>query len=226
MEHSYNSEDFNVGTSIFPGFNDRRGLAICGYEWGDNKNDQARDNDEKTTHDTFHFKSKRYQSPYDLRILKWFSMVGHPLGINDGYSEFDKSILQTNWCDTQGYSVTDYGRFLSEDNIKNFLRHMSEYQPAMLIFMGIRQIGYLQHTRVKSEFHQIFGEEVENFRLERKDCPGRRTFRIGFQRFERVSIVALPHPSGTRGLSDEYISLFKGEIGTLISNYKRERGFS
>jgi hypothetical protein len=118
MQASYNPTNFNVGTSIFPGFNDRGGLVICGYEWGYNKKDQARDIDEKTPLDSFYFKAQRYDSPYDKRMLKWFAMFGHPLGIDDGYSEFDKSILQTNWCDSQGESINDYNKL--EYNIGNF----------------------------------------------------------------------------------------------------------
>jgi hypothetical protein len=231
MNTPYNPHSFNVGNSIFPGFNDKNGLVVCGYEWGYSKKDRARQaneeySDVKTTIDTFLSKVEKYNSPYDKRILKWFKVFGHELGRESGFSGFDKLILQTNWCDTQGAYVSDYNRFLSEENINNFLRHMSEYQPTLLLFMGVRQIECLQDKRVQLRFREIFGEEKENLRFERDNkYPGRK-FRIGFQRFERISILALPHPSGSRGLSDDYISLFKAEIGTLIVQFKHQREFS
>lgn len=30
----------NIGNSVFPEFNDNRGLMLCGYEWGFSKSDQ------------------------------------------------------------------------------------------------------------------------------------------------------------------------------------------
>lgn len=36
----YRETKFNVGNAIFPGFNDKRGVMICGYEYGYSKRDE------------------------------------------------------------------------------------------------------------------------------------------------------------------------------------------
>ncbi|MDE2387967.1 MAG: hypothetical protein KGN35_02610, partial [Betaproteobacteria bacterium] len=36
----YNETIYNVGNSIFPGFNDKNGVMLCGYEFGYSKHDQ------------------------------------------------------------------------------------------------------------------------------------------------------------------------------------------
>lgn len=233
MNEAYNPSDFNVGHSIFPDFNGQGGLVICGYEWGYSAKDEALENDVEryaavkehlASIQTFH--SKGWDSPYDRRIHKWFAMFGHPLGEAGGFSDFDKSVLQTNWCDDMGNQVSDYEKFLSDGNRSNFLGLMHEYRPALLIFMGIKQIEYLQDSRVKPIREEIFGPEVAPLRFERKDEFDGKKFRLGFQDFTDLAIVALPHPSGSMGLTDAYIELFASEIGEKIGTFKRAKGIS
>lgn len=172
----------------------------------------------------FTIKSDLYRSPYDLRIIKWFKIFGHPLGIDNGNSDFDKCILQTNWCNEQDAYVANYNKFLYACNIDNFLNHVKEYMPVVLIFMGSRLINCLQHMSVKNRFIEIFGNEIEYLKLITKNYNGRK-FRIGFQAFERIAIISLPHPSGSRGLSDNYIKLFESEVSAILSKFKQSRGF-
>lgn len=223
----YNETIYNVGNSIFPGFNDKNGVMLCGYEFGNSKHDQYleknhKDEIEKKKSDinTFYGKSKIYDSPYDLRIIKWFGFFGHQLGIDDGCSPFDKSLLQTNWCDGQGTYVSDYAKFLSKENSENFLSIVEAFLPGVLIFMGAKQIHYLQTPSVMSRFIGIFGAEISPLEVKQKQFHGRK-FKIAFQTFERVSVISLPHPSGTRGLSDDYIKLFASEIKEILDNYRK-----
>ncbi len=222
----YNETSHNVGNSIFPGFNDKEGLIICGYEWGYSTYDQYLEKNhkdeiekKKSENNTFYSKSKIYDSPYDLRIIKWFSYFGHPLGIDNGFSSFDKCLLQTNWCDDQGTYVNDYAKFLSEENSGNFLNIMQAFRPRVLVFMGSKQIHYLQTPTIKNRFSEIFGAEVFPLVIKSKPFVGRK-FKIAFQAFEHVSVISLPHPSGTRGLSDDYIKLFAPEIKEVLDNYR------
>lgn len=231
MNQPYNPKDFNVGHSIFPGFNDRGGIVICGYEWGFSAKDEALENDaeryaEVKEHlaSTQTFSSKGWDSPYDRRIHKWFSMFGQPLGEDGGFSDFDKCILQTNWCDDMDNQVSDYEKFLSDANRANFLGIMREFRPSLVLFMGIKQIEYLQDARVKPAIEQLAGPEVSPLRFERKEEFDGKKFRLAFQEFENLSIIALPHPSGSMGLSDAYIDLFAAEIGEQIADFKRKRG--
>lgn len=226
QQNPYNESVYNVGNSIFPGFNDKEGIAICGYEWGFSKHDQYLDKNQKNNIEkrraeinTFYSKARIYNSPYDYRIIKWFDFFGHPLGIDDGFSVFDKCLLQTNWCDSQGAYVSDYAKFLSKENSENFLSIMGAFQPRVLIFMGAKQIEYLQDPIIKNRFREIFGAEISPPNVQLKPFAG-RSFKIAFQPFDRINVISLPHPSGTRGLSDGYIQLFASQIGEILTDYR------
>lgn len=172
---------------------------------------------------SFYQKSKIYSSPYDHRVIRWFEFFGHPLGVDDGLSAFDKCILQTNWSDDQGRSVTDYDKFLGEKNSQNFLKIMDAYFPSILIFMGAKQIHYLQNPSIKKPFSEIFGREIAPLEIQTKPFSGRK-FRIGFQKFESVEIISFPHPSGSRGLADDYIKLFSEDIRQVLDEYRKWKG--
>lgn len=203
---------------------------ICGYEYGYNEHDKYLEKEcsdfikSKTSEfHTFHTKTSIYDSPYDKKIIKWFDFFGHPLGLDGGNSKFDKCILQTNWCDGQGTYVNDYEKFLAEENVNNFLSHVENYRPSLLIFMGSKLIDYLQNSCVKNRFTDIFGNETSSLEKISKDFSGRK-FRIGFQSFENTTIISFPHPSGTRGLHNDYIKLFKPEIHSIIQNFRVNKG--
>lgn len=231
MSHTpYNETQYNVGNSIFPGFNDKSGVMLCGYEWGYSAHDQYLEEnhkieieEKKSGINTFYEKSTIFDSPYDLRIIKWFNFFGHPLGLDNGRSGFDKCLLQTNWCDDQGNYVSDYAKFLSNVNRDNFLGVVANFCPEVLIFMGAKQIHYLQAPEVKGRFSEIFGAETQRPEIKQKPFNGRK-FKIAFQEFERVKIISFPHPSGSRGLSDDYIRLFSGEINNILRNYRERNG--
>jgi hypothetical protein len=40
IREPFNDTVFNVGNSIFPGYNDKNGILICGYEYGRSKHDE------------------------------------------------------------------------------------------------------------------------------------------------------------------------------------------
>jgi hypothetical protein len=231
-KHPYNETNFNVGNSIYPGFNDKNGVMICGYEYGYSKHDEYLERECKDEIKlksseilTFFNKSAIYESPYDKRIIKWFNLFGHPLGKDNGESNFDKCLLQTNWCDDQGHHVKNYNKFLDESNVSNFLKHADEYMPMILIFMGSRLIHCLQHESIKNRFSETFGNEIKKLDFVPKDFDGRK-FKIGFQQFEKTTIVSFPHPSGTRGLSDDYIKLFQPEIFSILTEFKLTRSLA
>jgi hypothetical protein len=222
----YNEEILNVGNSIFPGFNDKEGIMICGYEYGQpTTNNQHNQEEEKRIKEaaakinTFFNKTSIYKSPYDLRICKWFEIFGHPLGKDEGKSNFDKTILQTNWCDSQDNKVSDYSKFLAKENIENFITHVKAYEPRIIFFMGSKLITYLQDENVIEEFRKIFGDETATPITPNKEYNGKK-FKVSFQDFEKTRIISLPHPSGSIGLTNEYIGLFAKEIEGILTEYK------
>ncbi len=228
--------DLNVGHSIFPGLNDQNGLMICGYEWGFSKEDQRLfDSGEPVFHNqtantTF---SNKYPAHgeralswrYDNRIIKWFSLWGHPLSRDGLGDDFEKCILQTNWCNTDGHKIREnyYTKLTNPQQLKNFIHHIKTFTPDLIFFMGSEMINILQDKRVMGMFSEEMGDPKSPPRINQKPFPGRR-FKISFQEFEKCKVVSFPHPSSSRGLSDEYIGLFSEDIGHLITEIKNKKG--
>lgn len=209
------------------------GLMICGYEWGESKADRedkangVGSNVNLSAGCTFANKELCYGQkaldwPYDKRIIDWFGLWKHPLN-KDHPGEFEKSIVQTNWCDTQAPAMDgNYTRLTTPAQVDNFIAHIEHFEPRLILFMGSKLIDALQSPNVLSRFEAIQGKRTQEPSLAQKPFPGRR-FKVWFQTFERCEVVCLPHPSGSHGLSNSYISLFEGEMNELLSRYKRRK---
>jgi len=228
--------ELNIGNSIFQGLNDKKGLMICGYEWGYSKEDQRLDeSDEDCFYDkdaitTFSNKSpmhgdRAFSWRYDNRIIQWFDMWGHPLSREELGSGFEKCIIQTNWCDTEGNTINEdyYRKLTNPRQIENFIFHIKTFEPSVIFFMGSQIIDILQDEKVLDKFVDIMGEPKTKLQKIQKPFKGRR-FKIGFQEFGKCKVVSMPHPSGTHGLSDSYMSLFANETSHLISEFKQIKG--
>jgi len=214
----------NVGNSIFKEFNDKEGIMICGYEWGlpkeNMKNDkQNNETDIQSLMISFPNKINIFKKnyPYDERIIKWLKLWGHPFNRNNG--NFEKCIVQTNWCDTQANNTHNIDIYEKLKNCKdNFLYHVEQLQPKIIFFISSKMIDILNNV-IKSDFEKIMGKEIKPLKKLYKPFEGKQ-FYVGFQSFEKCEIISLPHPSGTIGLSDTYISLFKPEIKPIIDKYR------
>lgn len=226
------NKDLNLGNSIFPGLNEKRGILICGYEWGFSQEDQrlfageATPFFDKNAETTFSNKTPAHGDRalawrYDKRITKWFELWGHPLSREDLGGQFEKCIVQTNWCDTEGHHIAEnyYAKLSDPAQVKNFIFHVKELDPSLVLFMGSAMIDVLQSEAVMREFVGVVGRQTSPLQKVQKEFRGRR-FRVGFQGFERCNVVSLPHPSSSRGLNNEYIQLFGAEIGNFISLVK------
>ena len=230
--------ELNIGNSIFPGMNDKKGLMVCGYEWGFSEADQKLFESgedvffDKNAITTFSNKSPAHGKRaltwrYDKRIVKWFELWNHPLSREGLGGDFEKLILQTNWCNTQGYKIQEgyYKKLINQDQIKNFIFHIEYFRPSLILFMGSEIINILQNPLVKDQFEKILGcSEKPPIKIQ-KPFSGRQ-FKIGFQKFENCQVVSLPHPSSSRGLKDEYIQKFEPEIGVFITELKRKKGIN
>lgn len=224
----------NIGNSVFPGLNSVNGLMLCGYEWGFSKADSERQESETIPRRNvpFVFSNKTVEFGeiantwrYDQRIITWFDLFGHPLDTSGTGGTFEKSIVQTNWCDSQGKKmIGDYWtKLLDPAQVNNFLFHIQEFRPRIIFFFGTQLIKILQHKSVIEKFIAIMGSIENPVKYQTKPFPGRR-FNIGFQTFEKCQIVCFPHPSGSHGLSDAYIKLFAPEISCIIKEYRINRG--
>lgn len=232
-----NYNDLNLGNTIFKGFNDQNGLMICGYEWGFSKNDERAQElgnwiepSEEVPH-TFANKARHWGDiantwRYDNSIKKWFELWGFPLNSKElGYS-FEKSIIQTNWADTQGHSIrdSDSKKYLLDEHVDNFIHHIELLKPRVIIFMGSELINYLQNPVVLPKFVEIMGEITKSKQIIQKESPNTR-FKVHFQSFENCQVVCFPHPSGSRGITYDYIESFRPEMNAILSKYKDQRKF-
>jgi len=227
------AHELNLANSLFRGLNDTRGILICGYEWGFSQEDQRIFSEgspppffDKDATTTFSNKMPAHGSRalawrYDNRIHKWFELWGHPLDREGLGGPFEKCIVQTNWCNTGGHHIEgSYFEKLSDPaQVDNFLFHIGKLDPALILFMGSAIIDVLQQPAVMARFVETAGPEISPLRKIQKDFGGKR-FKVGFQDFKRCSVVSLPHPSSSRGLSDKYVALFTQEISELISTVK------
>lgn len=149
--------ELNVGNSLFSGLNDRRGIAICGYEWGFSKKDQEQfSNGAEPEFDPHAITTFPNKVPahgeraldwiYERKIIKWFGLWGHPLSRQGVDGVFERCLVQTNWCNTEGHHIEEnyFQKLSANDQIENFLFHVRTLDPALLLFMGSAMIDVLQ----------------------------------------------------------------------------------
>jgi hypothetical protein len=218
----------NLATALYPE-NSSDGLAICGMNWGGDPDPDfqwTRD----VVGDSFFSDPRSNDYPYQRRLLRWFERLGHPLATTeDRAGAFERSIIQTNWIPNQSPNMrgSDLGGECVR-NLGNFEFHMERLRPKLLLFTSVALLDALNSPSCIGAARRVFGWGPRPDVLTRSiEVAGKRhkRFRVGFQKFERVQIIALPHPSGSRGLSDEYIAAFADVIGALLAEYKAERGF-
>ncbi|WP_169391766.1 MULTISPECIES: hypothetical protein [Psychrobacter] len=231
------SKNLNLGNSIFKGFNDQDGLMICGYEWGMSKQDQkdSQDNNlvepEIDIEHTFANKARYWGERantwrYDNNIKQWFELWGFPLDSNELGGNFEKSLVQTNWADTQGHSIhdSDADKYIMPEHVDNFIYHVNALRPKVILLMGSKLIDYLQNPAVLPKFIEVMGDITERRTVIQKPSSGTK-FRVHFQSFEHCKVVGLPHPSGSFGISYDYIASFKPELSAILTEYKNLRNF-
>ncbi|MGC4060731.1 MAG: hypothetical protein QM749_07750 [Aquabacterium sp.] len=222
-------KNLNIANTIFNGFNDKHCLMLCGYEWGFSKASEALGDDGPVKAGVPHvFSNKALEYgwvaktwPYDNKIMEWFALWGHPLNQEGSGGNFEKCLVQTNWCDSQNHHIDGSydDKLLAPEQVDNFIAHVQALQPRIILFFGSRILPLLQHQSVLSRFEAVVGPKLGAPTFVSKPFSGRR-FKVGFQDFELARIVCLPHPSGSHGLSYDYIALFSDEIGSVIREYK------
>ena len=211
----------NIAHSEWP--EQQGGLMICGYEWGGDGAANAGSSFNDTISCTFVNKELRYGPealdwPYDKRIRKWFSLWGRPLD-HENPGPFERSLIQTNWCDTQNPRMNGaYTLLWQPEQAANFMGHVAYFRPRMVLFMGSKLIDALQAPETLEKFEGVVGKCVSPYRTVQRPFDGIR-FKVGYQSFERCEVVCFPHPSASRGLSDSYIDLFSTEIRSRLNSY-------
>ncbi|MFC0179035.1 hypothetical protein [Thorsellia kenyensis] len=221
-----NKKNLNLANSIFEGFNDRNGLMICGYEWGesDETSTEPFDNNEPNEC-TFSNKVPRYGDvankwKYDLMIRNWFDIWGHSLDREGNGGDFDKSILQTNWALGSRKKSAGINYYLSDENINNFITHVEILQPTLILFMGSQLLTrVLRNWKARDQFVPIMGDEIAPRETIRMD--GYSGALAYLSKYEKCTVIGLPHPSGARGITNEYITYIGKYMTPILNEFKR-----
>ena len=220
---------FNLATAPTTENSDS-GLMICGINWGG-----AEDSDYVWSRDILgdsFFSDRRFNDyPYRNRVVRWFERLGHPLASDVAAAgPFERSIVQTNWMRSQAPNM--HGRDLHAECVRewgNFEFHVQRLRPRLIVFMSVQLLEVLNSPPCIGGARRLFGSEapvdVQTRDLVRGEKRHKR-FRVASQKFERAHCLALPHPTGTRGLSDDYVAAFADVIDPLLRQYKSQRGFA
>ena len=225
------AKELNTTTASFTE-NREGGLMICGINWGGSEEETPNDGDTlKKEKKSFFSDADVNNWPYRNRLLTWFELFGHPLKTTENMSnQFERSIIQTNWLSSQSKNMA--GKSLRAECIRewdNFEWHVQTIRPKIIIFLSVSLLDTLNSSACAEKANLLLGKpEKSNFYRKTVFSNGKvlKRFRVGVQNFKNTTVIALPHPTGSIGLSNNYIQSFKPEVYPILEKYKNERGFN
>ncbi|WP_104747639.1 hypothetical protein [Helicobacter cetorum] len=214
--------------------NENQGLVICGLQFGtdgDNKPHRIANllddyQGKKHCFSNFVNYPSKNDFAFQKRITKFFGLWDCCLETDfDKVGAFERSLIGINWLSNGADSMDNenYHSFFQTEHKENFLYHLEVLEPKLLFFFGINMLEALNDERIKPYAENFLGKAKNEPNYITKPFEG-KSFRVGFQSFEKCEVVAFPHPTGTIGLSDEYIALFKDDVKPLIENYRKFKG--
>lgn len=196
------------------------GILICGINWGGNSDDVI-DSSPKT----FFSDQENKKWNFRNRILKWFESWGHLLKTDVmEIGRFEKSITYTNWLGTKSPNMDGKNVFFEcSTSPQLFIETINYLKPSIIMFASCDLQYALNSESCISHVTHIFGIGNEPKYLQKDvfiNGEKLRKFSVGFQEFVRCDIIALPHPTGSWGLSDSYIASFGEEISQVLVKWK------
>jgi len=199
---------------------------VCGINWGGDPGEEQR-----ALPESFFSDARVNSDRFVERLVRWFGLWGHPLARQDADAgAFERSIIQTNWLTDKSVSVR--GRHLRDECLKgwaDFYLRLKTHRPSLLLFASSQLLDILNAPELRDDLTHTFGK-IGAVNVVRRDVPseGRvlRRFRVGFQVIGGMQVIALPHPTGSIGLADEYVAAFMPEIGDALTAYKARRGIA
>lgn len=219
----------NLATKVVPENRDG-GLMVCGINWGGEADPDFRWT-EDVLGDSFFADARFNNYKYRDRIVKWFELLGHPLASSvELAGPFEHSIFQTNWLRNQALSME--GKDIHAECVRewgNFEFHVARLRPKLIVFLSVKLLDVLNSPECAPRARQLLGDASPPTVQQRDVQVGAerlKPFRVGLQRFRDADVIALPHPTGSKGLSDDYIAAFKDVLSPVIATYKTTRGFA
>ena len=225
--------DLKVHTLIGPE-NQGGGLLLCGMNHGFNKKDELLElsGDAKLDAYKSFFSDKEVNdSDFRNRIVTWFSLWGYPLARSrETAGAFEKSIIQTNWLQTCANNMDGLNVVRECISDSDSIMHTCEVlKPGLIFFFSRALFSAFASVALKPKIEDIFGRPLNEVKWKQKDVRFngklRRRFRFGFQDYEHLRVVVMPHATGAKGISNDYIEAFKQEMAGVIDpwwNHHRE----
>lgn len=220
-------DDLPVHTLIGP-YNREGGLLLCGLNHGYSKADERLDAagiDRSDTNKSFFSDGEVNDYPFRNRIVSWFSLWGYELARSKEKSgAFEKSIIQTNWLQTCSNNMDGINtqQECIEDN-DSFLQTCQALKPGLIFFFGRELFLAFTSSALTSKVEHIFGARIGEPSWLQKEVyfngKPRRRFRFGFQKYERLTVVVLPHATGAQGIASDYIEAFQPEMSEVIESW-------
>jgi len=204
------------------------GLLLCGINHGYSKNDARQDAagiDRSDSHKSFFSDSEVNDYPFRNRIVSWFELWGYELARSKPLAgPFERSITQTNWFQTCSNNVCGMNtQQACIEYHESFLKTCAALKPGVIFFFGKELLWAFTSPVLSQKLEPIFGARTGEIEWLQKNVyyNGRccRRFRLGFQRYERLAVVALPHATGAKGIANDYIAAFKPEISDIIDDW-------
>ena len=222
---SNDHSQLNVETGWFDENKDS-GIMICGINWG---------GDPSKTYPgqrpSFFSDKEVSNYSYRNRLSRWFELWGHPLEIESGREgPFERSITQTNWLLDRDATMKKRDTFSEcKEQHNNFLFHVRVLNPRLIILCGIVLNDVLRSLSRANLLNDEFGRIISSRTL-RKDVFASvkklKRFRVEVDEYEKRTVLALPHPTGSIGLSDNYIAAFKSDVSPIFAEFKKVACYS
>lgn len=213
-------------TSAWFAENQQGGLMVCGINWGGDPDVTA-----IPCTASFFSDAKTNNWPYRNRVVRWFSRWGHPLETDDRTAgPFERSIIQTNWLSTQSKNMSGSSiAAVCAADWFNFSFHLEKLRPRVVMFTSVALLEAMNSPRCLEAATSILGPPSA-LQIGKRDVNvgGKRLrrFRFGRQQWGATEFVAVPHPTGSKGLSDDYVASGRDLIDPILAKYKSDRGFA
>ena len=201
---------------------------MCGLNPGHSAVDERRDKAGEDRSEPYKsFFSDKSVNDYPIRntMVKWFELWGYKLESSPTTAgAFERSIIQTNWLQHESNNMHDQDiQKACIDNADSFIETCSELKPKMIFFLSKEILHAFSSNELSSRIEGIFGKKLNDPKCETKDITHNgkphNKFKFFFQSYEKLEIVSIPHPTGTRSLADDYIASFKPEMESKIANW-------
>ena len=205
----------------------RRGMLICGINWGGNAEALMSDPNRDRYHRSFFSDGSdwvMHSSKYSSRVVSWLNHLGMMLQTSPPLAgRLEKSISQVNWLPSQ--SVSTQGQNNCEacaGHWEFFIEHLRAVEPSLILFLSVDLLYALNAEPCREHVADTLGRPGD-IRVETRDLilSGKRhpRLRVGMQSFQRATAIALPHPAYRGGIADEYIACFRDWVGLELQQY-------